>query len=150
MPNKKKAVPITSSYLETVFDLKQYTAVLKRAKTKLRVKRRTLRFDAIAFRGSSGAALAFPLSVALQVPLIHSRKEASHTSIRVEGATRAKRILIVDDLVCTGDTMQRIESDIRKWCAPGAKIVGVALYNSNNPKDLSHLRGFENAKVFAV
>lgn len=63
-------------------------------------------FDAIAFRGSSGAAVAYPLSYVLGKPLIHIRKELGHTYSKVEGMFGAKRVAIVDDFVCSGETLR--------------------------------------------
>jgi hypothetical protein len=68
--------------------------------------------DAIAFRGSSGAALAYPLSVMTSKPLIHVRKELGHSWRKVEGLYGAKRIAVVDDFVASGDTIRIIWEEI--------------------------------------
>ena len=67
-------------------------------------------FDAIAFRGSSGAALAFPLSAALGIPALYVRKpsESSHGR-SIEGPDGdVARYLIVDDLVASGATVSAV------------------------------------------
>lgn len=73
----------------------------------------TLGIDAIAFRGSSGAAFAYPLWYKLGIPLLHSRKPGSHCSIEVEGTLGATRYCIVDDFIETGSTILEIVNGIK-------------------------------------
>ena len=81
-------------------------------------------FDAIAFTGVSGAALAFILSYELKIPLICVRRDENdghHAKVPqmmlpystiLEGALDAKRYLIVDDFIEQGNTIRRILESI--------------------------------------
>jgi len=95
--------------------------------------REGLKFDAIAFTGSSGAAIAFYLGIEHKIPLIYVRKknEDSH-GYPVEGTTDAgiiKKYLIVDDFVQSGATVNRIITEIKEYAvsrfAYPAEPVGV-------------------------
>lgn len=77
-------------------------------------------FDAVAFMGSSGAALAFHLAAKYKIPLIYVRKsgEKSHGhAIESNSKKAVKRYLIVDDFVDSGKTIRTIVKKINKWCA---------------------------------
>lgn len=71
-------------------------------------------FDAIVFRGSSGAALGYVLGYLLEKPIINCRKagENSHSQNKVEGCYGAARIAVVDDFVCSGKTIRVILEDV--------------------------------------
>lgn len=86
-------------------------------------------FDAIAFTGTSGAALAYPLALALKVPLICVRKkgDGNHFKSSIEGVTNSNKYLIVDDFIVSGETMDRIIQTIR-GTGSMAKPVGIYLY----------------------
>lgn len=133
---KKKATPakrkkivhkIQSEYLGKVYG-KQFLKLVPLAVKKLRAIKKKYPFDAIAFRGSSGAALAFPLSYFLKLPLIHVRKGESHYSGTIEGTISSKRYIIVDDFIDRGTTVKKIISEIKKNI--GAKPVAICLYSA--------------------
>lgn len=68
-------------------------------------------FDAIAFRGMSGAAVGFPLGMLLDCPMLMVRKQdGSHSRRKVEGAVsrEIKRYAIIDDFCDTGKTLNQI------------------------------------------
>lgn len=97
-------------------------------------------FDAIAFRGMSGALLAPILALKTKKSLIMVRKpkgrdEASgdHSWYRVEGDVEAKRYLILDDFMCSGNTVFTIIRDVSRF-APDARCIG-ALFYKNHLKD---------------
>lgn len=94
-----------------------------------------LEVDAIAFSGSSGAAIAFPLCAAHKVPLMYIRKahERSHgANLEYISNKAIRRYMIVDDFVCSGATVRRIHkkvldyANIRGSVAP--ECVGLFLY----------------------
>lgn len=128
-PAKKKIVhKIQSEYLGKVYG-KQFLKLVPLAAKKLRSIKRKYPFDAIAFRGSSGAALAFPLSYLLKLPLIHVRKGESHYgSGTIEGTISSKRYIIIDDFIDRGTTVKKIISEIKKNI--GAKPVAICLYSA--------------------
>jgi len=126
----KKATKIThqirSEYLGKVYG-KQFLKLVPAAVKRLRALKRKIPFDAIAFRGSSGAALAFPLSYFLKVPLIHVRKGQSHYGGgSIEGTISSKRYIIVDDFVESGRTVKTIIREINREM--NAKAVAICLY----------------------
>jgi hypothetical protein len=125
-------------------DLKNLIEEIAPRIVKLKAK---LKFDVIAFRGFSGASIAFPLSYETGIPLLLVRKtwddgrpsDSSH-GWAVEGDHRIdiKRYLILDDFVCSGDTIRQTVKTINqrvlyKHDNPNTKpkypkLVGVALY----------------------
>jgi adenine/guanine phosphoribosyltransferase-like PRPP-binding protein len=119
---------IRTDYLDPVFRLNRYLPVVKAAIQALKKVDKKTPFDAIAFRGVSGAALAFPLSLALKKPLICIRKGASHYGRRkLEGCISAKTYIIVDDFIDSGHTVAEIIKEISK-IKPNAVPVGIFLY----------------------
>lgn len=103
---------------------------MKLAATKIKKFRRKVKFDAIAFTGSSGAALAYPLSYILGLPLICVRKSPkdSHFGLRLEGYVSASRYIIVDDFIESGRTINKIQRAIKSK-NEAASCVGIYLYN---------------------
>jgi adenine/guanine phosphoribosyltransferase-like PRPP-binding protein len=101
------------------------------AATKLKRFRRKVSFDAIAFTGSSGAALAYPISYLLGVPLICIRKSIkdNHSGLKLEGAVSAGTYIIVDDFIESGRTINKIKKAINAENKK-AKCVGIYLYNN--------------------
>lgn len=89
-------------------------------------------YDAIAFRGMSGALIAPVLSFLTGKPLLMVRKpksvEDGHSFYRVEGYSAAKHYVIVDDLISSGDTIRQIKSLVRSNF-PEAECIGILLYN---------------------
>lgn len=116
---------IQTCYLASIYHLKQYQRLFQRAKVALKQLDKIVPFEAIAFTGTSGAALAYPLSLALNKPLICIRKDSSHyESGSLEGKVDAKTCLIIDDFIDTGATMGKIISKLRRNSA----VVPVAIF----------------------
>lgn len=133
----KKVTPsIKSQYLYDVFNPKAFQKLVPDVVKKIRKFRRTTPFEAIAFTGTSGSALAYTLSYELKIPLICIRKkETTHYRDTIEGMMNAKTYLIVDDFIATGDTIKHIRKTLRTRMK--AKAVGIMLYGScpyRNPK----------------
>jgi orotate phosphoribosyltransferase len=138
---KKKAEKIRhkiqTDYLEKVYS-KQFLKLVPRAVKKLQSIMRKHPFDAIAFTGSSGAALAYPLSYFLKIPLIHVRKGASHYGGgKIEGTISSKRYVIIDDFIETGASIRRVIRTVNSELE-GAKPVAICLYSSTRTD------GFDN------
>jgi adenine/guanine phosphoribosyltransferase-like PRPP-binding protein len=111
--------------------------------TVLRVATRTLRahkdeFDAIAFRGMSGAMVAPVLASRLNKSLILVRKEdeVCHSSHNVEGATHPQRVAVVDDFVATGETLTAIVRGVKELNSHN-KIVGFFMWHPERRYDES-------------
>lgn len=108
-----------SSYLQSIYsDPADYKKLISRVATRLRNLRKRTPFDAIAFRGTSGAAIAYPVSARLGVPLICVRKKGDdgHHSGVVEGSNYidVKRYIIIDDFIASGNTMDEILSAVNR------------------------------------
>ncbi len=85
-----------------------------------------VQFDTIAFRGMSGALIAPSVADQLDKPLCMSRKEIdnSHSTYWCEGHAAICNYIIIDDLICSGDTIRALIDSI-----PNATCVGIFLYN---------------------
>ena len=128
---------IQTDYLGKVYG-KQFLKLIPRAIKKLRAIKRRHPFDAIAFTGSSGAALAYPLSYLMKLPLIHVRKGPSHYSGgKVEGTISSKRYVIVDDFIETGASIRRVLKAIDSEL-DAAKPVAILLYSSTRMLEFDH------------
>jgi hypothetical protein len=92
-------------------------------------------FDAIAFRGMSGALVAPIVGYLLGKPVVLVRRgENSHSKYLVEGLHEVNRYIIIDDLISSGTTINTILQMMRnrhesEFLTPH-ECVGIFLYNS--------------------
>jgi hypothetical protein len=135
----------SAAYLQDVFDPAKYPKLVRQVKQRVTELKVALKFDAIAFRGNSGAALAYPVCAALKLPMICVRKGESSHGQPVEAATNVaiRKYLIVDDLISTGDTIRAIVDAITKagtpsipggysaWQGPLPKCAGILLWGQS-------------------
>lgn len=116
-------------YLKGVLDPEKRKKIIDRAFETLQPEAHT--FDAIAFRGMSGALVAVPLADKLGKNLMLVRKgENCHSTFSVEGVL-SQRYIIVDDLICTGHTIRQILDTIKSVATQKeteCKPVGLYLY----------------------
>lgn len=127
-----------SSYLAPIYDPVRFKNLIARVAQEIKAFRKENRFDAIAFRGSSGAAAAFPLSLRLGIPIIYVRKdnESGHGQ-KVEGPNKAvKTFIIVDDLIASGRTVKAILDAL-----PDATCLGIFLYKDRPDEPLFPFEG---------
>lgn len=136
-----------------------FTKRMKLASARFLALREELGFDAIAFCGSSGCAIAFSLATKHNIPLIYVRKrnESSHSSAKVEcndSATEVKKYLIVDDFVDQGSTVNHIVTSIKKYArsvaAYPAKPVGVLCFDPYVDRDRTMQTSTVSLKLFTV
>jgi hypothetical protein len=106
-------------------------------------------FDAIMYRGMSGAGVATTIGYLLDKPLIMVRKETKscHSHALIEGAIKANRVIIIDDCISTGNTLATMVRDFFDYCKKeeyetSLKVVAVLLYN-----DYADYRIFQNDNV---
>lgn len=105
---------VNTSYLHCIYSPVIYQEVVTKVAAYLELRRKD--FDSLAFSGSSGAAIAYPVGALLGCHLSHARKNDGNHHGRegsVEGWTRdhdspAIRYVIVDDFISSGATMERI------------------------------------------
>ena len=132
---KKTSHVIRTDYLNKVYRVNQFTKTVERAAKVLRKFRRKVPFEAIAFTGTSGAALAYPLSYLLGIPLICVRKSTrdNHFGYKIEGVMTADTYIIVDDFIESGSTIEKVRKsvDSEYWKSHGEepKCVGIYLYH---------------------
>jgi adenine/guanine phosphoribosyltransferase-like PRPP-binding protein len=115
------------------------TAELRKSVRLAKKELKKYEFDAIAFRGMSGALIAPTLALALNKTLIMVRKPdkegKTHSYRDVEGDRAAKKYIIVDDQVDTGHTAKVIYDEVKRF-APNAKLLGVfCIRNMRKDKD---------------
>ena len=122
------SVSFCSAYLFDVYSPKEYKKIVARVTKAIRKQKKILKFQAIAFTGSSGAALAYPISFITKIPLIHVRKGKSHGNSIEGGNHDIERYVILDDLIDTGATVKRIFNKIKQ--EGEVECVGILLYDS--------------------
>lgn len=110
---------IMADYLSDSFSypkLQEYATELSKL---LRPHRR--KFDTIAFRGVSGALVAPILAHKMKKDLISVRKNTDDSHVRprhkIEGNIGTESYIIVDDFICTGNTIQAIANEVYDWQA---------------------------------
>ena len=120
---------ITSDYLKPALShdmLKECVdAIVKRA------RKMNVEFDAVAFRGMSGALVAPAVAMRLKKTLLMVRKDIAntHSSKLVEGKVETAYI-IVDDLISSGQTIVETVKAIKSFNRK-AKCVATMLYNQD-------------------
>ena len=119
---------VRSQYLENHLDTAGLKLAIQRTTKFLRAKKKD--FDAIAFRGMSGALVAPAVSANLGKNLLMIRKEQSHSEMNVEGFIgNPQRYVIIDDFISSGDTCYTIIREVKKFDKDNT-CVGIALYNN--------------------
>jgi orotate phosphoribosyltransferase len=145
-PPKKKYLQPNQGYGWTNLTPKIFTERMQLVVKKLAEIKAKTPFQAIAFCGSSGAAAAYIAGVALQVPVIYVRKpkETAHGSNLESNATKQiKSYVIVDDFICSGNTIDHIINKIRLYSenqdAKTPTCVGIVLYDcGGNRQEFEH------------
>lgn len=131
-------------YLERVFNPESFQLTIKSMVQNVSRVFEETPFEALAFMGQSGAAIAYPLSYLLQMPLILVRKDddsSHHVKLRridrlryLEGEVHANTFLIVDDQIESGASILKIIERIRDY-NPNARCVGVMLFGNNYARE---------------
>jgi adenine/guanine phosphoribosyltransferase-like PRPP-binding protein len=118
-------------YLEALIETDKLKESIRKAVSALQGRD----FEAVAFRGMSGALIAPSIALALDKTMLMVRKatENTHSCHIVEGDRAVKRYVIIDDFVGSGMTAQAIV-DAVKGFAPFAQCLGVLEVN-NLPDD---------------
>lgn len=120
---------VCTSYLDEVYDVNIYRERMEKIVAFILNLKKAIPFDVIAFRGSSGAAYAFPISMTTGIPLFHVRKEEdNHSGSLVEGVFGFRKYIIVDDFIDDGNTVLKIIDAIRcNSNTRSAKCVAIVL-----------------------
>ena len=134
---------VSSSYLGIVYRIDEFTKAVDRTVQRALEIREKHPYDAIAFTGNSGAAMAHILSYRMGVPLICVRKENENSHYvkenrrYLEGFLGAKNYLIVDDFISSGDTVARIIKVIAEKMRD-AKCAAILLYKADYKRNQLH------------
>jgi adenine/guanine phosphoribosyltransferase-like PRPP-binding protein len=127
-------------YLRSVLDLTERRWIVQRAADA--ITKHLGEFDALAFRGLSGALLAPELASVMGKNIIAVRKgESCHSDYMVEaspGTRSSVRYVIIDDLIDTGATVQAIRDEIRR-AFPDSQVIGAYCYVEDAPLDADKL-----------
>lgn len=122
-----------AEYLKSIFDVRLRNRTVA-AIAKL-LKDKKIKYDAIAVTGVSGITMGSMVAFHLKKRLVIVRKniggEATHSWIKVEHTERGKlmRYIVIDDLIDSGDTINRIINSIELECGNDVKCAGVVLYD---------------------
>lgn len=145
---------IKTVYLKTVFEPELFQATV--AKTLMAAKDLKIEtdFDTIACSGVSGYAMAFVLAHAMGTPVLCVRKENDGSHYRgyrasgLEGNFAARRYLIVDDFISSGNTVNYIIKTINQEL-PLADCAAILLYAERDGRSHTHPQTDKPIKVVA-
>ena len=133
-----------TSYLRSVFDHEAFQKTVERTHKLAKKLRKAHHFDTVAFCGMSGSAMAFILADKLKLELLAVRKpgEASHyvremNGFLIEGNTLAERYLLVDDFICSGNTISFMLKTIHNE-VPKAQCVAMIMYATSSRETYTH------------
>jgi orotate phosphoribosyltransferase len=142
---KRRYTPtiIAADHLEDILDGKSLRLRVKWTVAKLKHHK----FDAIAFRGLSGALVAPAVAMRMNKSLIAVRKaKTDHSPNMVEGDVTARRYVIVDDFVCSGTTIEHIVREIRK-VNKNAECIGMCAFAGADPSKTNYTTELRKVKV---
>lgn len=118
---------IQTSYLKQGFNPIALAKTISMATALLRPHKAL--FEAIAFRGVSGALVAPAVAAKLGKSLIVVRKaEARHSPYEVEGEDSIRSYLIIDDQIAGGGTIREIHHQVMILTKQQAKCAGYLMW----------------------
>ena len=106
-------------------------------------------YDALACRGVSGLLIAPLLACRLNKSLLVVRKPSEdnlHTTRTVEGDQAARRYIIIDDFMSSGETVNAIQEEIGRF-APQAVCLGLLEVNKLYSTDKREVGPPEKVKL---
>lgn len=107
------------------------------------LKQREGTYDFVAVTGQSGMSVAFAALMLRDFPLIVVRKGESTHGEMIEGrAETMGRYIVVDDFICSGQTMRNINRELKKWAKRDGSAppehVGSLLYRDKRYDDRTY------------
>lgn len=94
-----------------------------------------IRFDTILVRGTSGLLVGPIVAQKMRKELIVNRKQdGNHSGKPLEGFTKPRQFIIVDDFICTGNTVKVMLGEMAKKY-PMAKCVGIFGWRASGSGD---------------
>jgi len=130
------------SYNTVLYKPDEYSKLIKKLIRVVKTRKAKKNFDCIAFRGTSGAAAAYPISASTKIPIAYVRKEgdSEHALQKVEGVWNANSYAIIDDFVVSGETVHEIVKAMKE-SSPQAKLTTLFLYgNSARHETIKEIR----------
>lgn len=133
---------LETCYLTELLHAPYLKKILARAKKCL--LKSNLSFDAVAFKGMSGAILGPNIAMKFKKHMIMVRSPGSscHSKFPVEGYDKAKNYIIVDDFIESGDTVCQIILAIENF-APQAKCLGILIVSDYDNSEFLPLNSFK-------
>ena len=121
-----------SSYLECIFNPNRHNKIIDKVVEAINKNMKKDKIEAIAFRGNSGAGIAYPVSYLTGLPLICVRKTSSksHGQSVEMGSGEYKNYIIIDDFSSTGNTIKEIWAAISD-CDIKLNCTAIYLYHSD-------------------
>ena len=127
---------MTSYYHTWAVSREQIGDIVKQLLPALSRDRNSGKFNCIVVTGISGAKIGPVLAYLLRVNCIFVRrsvKESEHSESLVEGTfPESPKVLIVDDFISSGKTLQRIKDAVLEHNNDVVQITGVAVYSDND------------------
>jgi adenine/guanine phosphoribosyltransferase-like PRPP-binding protein len=126
----------SAGYLRHMHDPRLMHQTVERVQKAVKKLYAKTKFDAIAFRGMSGASVVYPVSYLTGIPPLCVRKpgENCHSLMGVEGPPDeflVESYIIVDDLIETGNTMTKIVEALSGKGIPAKQCRGIILYETD-------------------
>jgi len=120
---------ISTTFMRAAFDRNQRREVQSNAHEILK-QLDSLEEVSLVGTGMSGAMMLGVIAdkCSCSCTLIRKVKGVSHSELAVEGETDFQRYIIVDDIIDSGATVERIQEEIR-GVNPSATLEGILLYN---------------------
>ena len=155
-----------SNYHDRTYNPRSLKATVNRVVRYLEKLQKKVKFDAIAFSGTSGAAIAYPVSAIAGYHLINVRREPykQHHGSKIEASGNRKiyRYIILDDFIASGRTIKLIVRAIKKETIPSSwsrialeekpvECVGVVIYSDQGDSSKSiQISKWKKIPVFMV
>lgn len=130
-----------ASYFEDLMRTDRRNQFIKNAVSVLKKWKKKNHFDAIAFRGMSGAIIAPVIAYEMNLPVIVIRKEYddTHDFRRVFGFVEPRhhtvKYIIIDDFIETGNTVNEIVKGVSE-AVKDSELVGIFLYYRSEESSL--------------
>jgi adenine/guanine phosphoribosyltransferase-like PRPP-binding protein len=127
-----------------IYNPEVFSEMVKRVTEAMAFLQKKTKFDAIAFSGSSGACMAYPVAANIGAKLLYVRRKGEASESHgddVEAEGTIDKYIIVDDFVSSGSTIAHIYNSIDEFnkIQKRIKCVGLALYQEDD--NLSNVRG---------
>ena len=130
---------VQTDYLTNVLDNGRFLENIKVAKKLLK----DVEFDAFVVSGNSGTLFVGAIAATLKKDIILVRKpnDSSHSMWKVEGNTKAKKLIFLDDFVCSGATFDRVKKSLKEdYSFKESEIVGQYLWFNQTLRDADGVR----------